>query len=1604
MRAFRITHVVYIVALVVACGVTVTRLLSAETQYGRVTGVLTKVDGGQQLPGVPVALVSGNDVEMLENIGSYPDSERLILEGMQHSAVYRTTTDARGQFTFPRVEVGEYRLIALTAAHRQPPERVSVKEGATTPVQTALKPTAPFLKIFKPQRVFTSHEQVQFRCHGFTPANSLSIGIYRIEEAMAIEALRGNSSEDGSLILHDVNFQKTDPEKVPWLHREWVVEQPVASRDVEGVFRETLSFGKLPPAVYLLNVTSGANRALDIITVTDLALVMKMSGNGVLAFATDLTTGEAVPGAAIEVRREKEVAGSGRTDGDGIFSWTSAARLSEASLLVIGRQGSSLAVAAGEWYGDDSPDGLTAYTYTDRPVYRPGHTVYFKSILRQAHGRNGYRIPPAQQAKVRVMDGGGNVVYTGQAVSNSFGSLNGTFALDPEAIPGWYSLRLTMHGRDYEQSFQVAEYRKPEYEVTVKVKDSRYSVGDRIAAEISAQYYFGAPVTGAKVSYSVTRNPRWYGGEALGAWDADLPADPDTGEDGGDSGGEMVADGEGKLDDSGRLSIEVPTTHEEEKTPGDEEMDWTYDITAYVTDESDRTEEGSGSALVTQGDVRLDLYRDEYLSRPGQATAVKLKVLDYAGHPLPGRDGQAELVRATWDGNREIQTIETTQSWQSDGNGRAILTVAPTQEGDYRVRVRVRDSRSRPVTATEWLWVMGSDQADFDYPYQNLDVRADRTIYRAGDTAEVVINTRYAPMKALLTLEGESMLTHRVIELKSKSTVIKVPVKGAYLPNISLCVCFVRNKHFYSGETVLNVSRAQLALNVQVSSDRAKYQPGDQALFRVKTTTPDGKPVPAEISLGLVDEAVYAIRPDDTANIVSFFYPRRWNAVRTTFSFPEIYYSGDDKAGSTIRTRKFFPDTAFWEPSTMTDRNGEATFTVAMPDSLTSWRATCRAATADTHVGQATCTTVVSKPFLVRLETPRFVTQGDETQMAVIAHNLTERTVNAQIGLNATGLELVDDPGVRSYLIEPGKMQRVAWTVRARNLGSAEVRAWGRVTDGSEELADAMALPLPILPKGRHRADTRTGAVTGPVQLPFTLEGDLLPGTARLTVRLAPSRAAAMLGALDYLAQYPYGCTEQTMSCFLPDVMIAQFLQKTGQRNDRLQRELPKMVRAGLLRLASYQHDDGGWGWWTHDASDPWMTAYVVFGLYQARQAGYDVSPQGYARAVAALAQLAGQDTIAPTNRAFIAYVLALDGNRELADKLIDRITRIDDGTPGAKPKKMRNWGRSCLALALWQAGRQRDGAALLDAVWRDFAAGKIADAGNEGEFTGFSATDDASVLLYAAAVMSPHDPRIERLADWLLQQREGDHWASTRDTAFILYGMSRYLASSGELKPDFRATVTVGGAQVARRHFTAADVTRPEYVLTLKETQLPARQVLVGIDRSGRGKLFYTVSLERMSSAVDGAAVGSPGVAISRSYRLFDAGAYRRRDETGPTDGSRTVFTVGDVIEVVLQVRANQAVDHLMIEDPLPAGCEASDRGAMSPWEWNYWWAEQITRDEKVSFAVNAMDPGETHLIRYCIAAQTPGTFTALPARIFDMYRPGIWADSGATGIRVKK
>ena len=1332
------------------------------------------------------------------------------------------------------------------------------------------------------------------------------------------------------------------------------------------------------------------------ILVTDLGLVTKQAQDKLLVYAHTFGKDAPCAGAKVAVYSEGKEVGSGTTGGDGL--WVLNAPGLAKGLSVVGTAGESFAQVTSSYYWEDSR--YKAYIYTDRPVYRPGQRVFFKGILRDEDGGD-YKVLAGEPVRVEVRDARDACIYKTEATTNSFGSFTGDLVLGDEPALGVCRVLATVRGSTHSGAFKVAEYRKPEYQVQVEVPKTTYVAGDEVPVSVKAAYYFGAPVPGAKVKYAAYSQPHYfsyYSFEDLGYYPV---GDEDFG-----YYGELVASGEGVTDSSGRMSFAIKT----QKADTTRKMF----IEAVVTDESRREVTGRTSVIVARGLFDVSVQPAAYVVEPGKPATVRVKAETIEGKPLAVRL-EWQAVRRTWENKKARRWKEASGALRTAADGTGSFEFTPREEGSYVVEVAGTDERGNRIVSEAYLWVTSGASRWASYGGTEIEIVADKDVYEIGDTAKILVNTTLDDAWAVVTVEGRDLASHGVVHIMGHTRLFEVPITREHLPNAFFTVTIVRGKRLFSREKTIYVSTKDNYLNVAIIPNKETYGPGDKATYVVKTTDAAGRPVQSEVSLGVVDASIYAIQPEMAPDIKKAFYGSIWNRVVTSYSFPEWYYGGADKVGGSADVRRKFEDTAFWNPTIVTDRNGTGKIEFVMPDNLTTWRATARAHTLKTQVGSATRDVVTTKDLVVRLATPRLFTLGDRTAVSTIVHNYTGRKIKAKITLKAEGVTL-KDAGEREVELGPMGQASLDWKVECGEVGVARFAASAQADVGRAR--DALEMGVPVLPFGRrherHEAgevggDAASGAGAGKALVRFDVPEDALPGTVDVKVRLAPSVAAAALGALEYLASFPYGCVEQTMNSFLPDVVVAWTLKDLGvEAPPEVEQDLPRMVSAGLARLYRYQHYDGGWGWWEYDQTDPRMTAYVVYGLDLARKAGFEVDGQVLARGKRALVELAGRPRDVD-DLVYKLYVMSEVGERSLA--------RLDEMV--ARRLELSEYSLALLVLTLDNVGRADDAREVLQDLLASARGDDMLTYWDAPEGERYWADNRVETTAYALMAMLAVDPGNEKVPGavrWLADARQGKAWFSTKDTAVAVFALAEYLKLRDEVAPNYTATVSINGKDVKKVHFTRKDVFGKEIEVSIDARDLARGQNEITIAKDGgKGRLYYTFSCEYYTAA-DSVAPEGQGLAVTRGYYRrapAPAAAGRERREDGKTRGGEEkpeyvyepvtgAVKPGEEIYVRINIKADSPYTYMIIEDPLPSGFETSDE-PIDVYSWHFSYGRKEVRDEKVAFFSGYLKEGEDEIV-YPIRAERPGDYRVMPTRVWGMYSPDVFGQSASSEISCRE
>ncbi|MEP6755730.1 MAG: MG2 domain-containing protein, partial [Chthonomonadales bacterium] len=1066
------------------------------------------------------------------------------------------TTNDDGTFHLTQVPVGTYNVSSYLSHHKVDQAIINVSEGGETPLTLTMTRTEPEFALAQHQRSFGTTDEIEIPVNGYTQGkvdsdhDEMSVKVYktRVSEVMrdpasagALTLLSNYAYRGSSAQSMELPSDLIKPKGRPVATREPDATHRITTADKEGFFYERIKLGKRPPGMYLVEVTHGKIAVSTWVLVTDMALVLKEDSKSTLAWAVGIKSGLPVAGAEIRTYRGLKTLKSVKTGTDGTAMTTKVKAGDDSKvrdLTVAVKGDDECLVRKPENERSESEGDYKVHVYTERPIYRPGQKIYFKGILRRAVVPGSkYTIPTTSPVDVEVDDPGGERIFKKRLTSSSFGSFTFDVDLTNESRTGVYTVVSRIGNTNNTSDFVVASYRKPEFEVKLAPKKPRYLVGESIEVEVSGEYYFGSPMAGAKVDYYA------YSRADYGAWDPDYDENDDSF--GGrrergsyDYMGRSDRKGSVVLDKNGKATIKIkPQFKNRTESP----QDRVISITASVTDDSERNAESKIEVKMSAGEYHLTVMPDGYLAFPGKPTTVQVRAVRDDGSPVKGLTIHLAANREIWKENESTQKPVSAADAVTDDAGIARIPVTPNKAGSIQLEATARDTGNRVLRADNYLWCSGDVGEDMGTEGGDLTLLSDKRSYNPGDSARLLISSKNVGQLVLLTVEGDHLFKALTLPISDKATVYNLPILKDYGPNVFLNATYVKNKKFATSQIGLRVSNAERTIKVSVTPDRpikageklASFHPRDKVGYSVLTTDVKGNPVPAEFSLAVVDESIYALREDNPKAIEKVFYPRRINEVRTSYSFEAEYLGDADKAEPKIAARKKFPDTAYWNPNLTTDATGKAHVMVDLPDNLTTWRATAVAQTRDTAFGYTSCKVMSTIDFSVRLEVPRYLTWRDRSVIQATVHNNTAEAVTSYVKLVGTGVAVEGDATQKVQVAAKGSAH-VEWKIATQELENAsfDVTAWTPKSAGPQ-LADRMQLTIPMRPHGRDEITRVGGEITSGSQAEvFRLDSNGDVKSAALTIRVDPSVAASLGGGLQYLVGFPYGCTEQTMSRF----------------------------------------------------------------------------------------------------------------------------------------------------------------------------------------------------------------------------------------------------------------------------------------------------------------------------------------------------------------------------------------------------------------------------------------------------------------------------------------
>jgi uncharacterized protein YfaS (alpha-2-macroglobulin family) len=1394
----------------------------------------------------------------------------------------------------------------------------------------------------------------------------------------------------------------------------------------------------------------GRNKVL--VNFTDIGVVSKLSGSRGLVWATKLSTGKPLPGATVTVRDDTgRVKWSGTTDADGVALLPGVAQLTggakkpkEAGLDTEGEhyaqeKGGSddlgsyriFVQSASDWTminpsrsnglsawnfnvsvdSDYAPVQLRGFMHTDRGLYRPGDTVHVKGLARQTRLGTPLDVPgEGKKVAVTVEGPQGKTFTTTTARLSPFGGFWFDLALPGDARLGDYEIHAQLDSGTFTREFTVEEYRPATYEVTGKMREAKLVRQGDLHGTITGSYYYGAPVRGAEVSVEVHSRTRdvsfaGYDGYDFADWrrsDGYYRESPDS--------QQLVTEDHITLDDKGNGALKISLT------PNDVAHDADLLVSASVTAPNHETETKSFTVPYWAARTYFGIKRPDGFADVGTAQHLQIVAVGTDGKPMAAA-AKLTVSRRDWNcvwedwgyrGNyacKENTTTVLTKPLQIEAGKPADVDVTLATGGEYWVVVEPASAKQEAGSAATEIYAYGDGGGSWkSTDTMALDIVADKKEYKAGDTATLLLKTDLKEATGLVTIERDGVIEKHAIALTSKVKHIQVPITGNYAPNVYVSVALVQGRigtgtrgqpRMRMGIIDLPVHPDDTKLAVSIETDKPTYRPGEQVTATVKVLDQTGAPVSSEVSITAADEGVLSLLGYQTPDPLPTFYAS-WGLGVTSATqleyLRDIPGASEDRpafGGDAVGTvRSHFVATAVWTPNAVTDATGTATIKFTAPDNLTAFRVMALAADRGHRFGSADKRFTVSKPLQLHEALPRFVNVADVVQGGVIVHNETGAPGTATVKVVLDSHLATGGPAERTVDVPAGGRVPVLWDLAARQLGQATLQF--SVTMGDEH--DAVELKLPVeQPSPPRVARIAASIAKTATKVPVKLPPHVLPGSAELVVSADPDGLAGIEEGLSDLVHYPYGCLEQTTSQMIPMIAardLAESLAIDGLTGPALDR----YINAGITKIGLHQSPYGGFSLWPGGDPDPYYTAYALWGLSLAKQAGYRVDQTRIDDGLQYLRN-DGQtpDSSRPhyndwgnrESQAFALYVRATLG---------DKAALADATKLAADTSNLPIFGKAFLARALAAGGLgPKDPAvtklvaelsSLASVAWR---TDSLIDEPQQRDLWWYMASSQrtTAVVLAALVELDPKNAAIPGLVQVIMKKRHGDGYDTTQADLYTLVALTAYARSVASAPAS--VTVTAGGAPLLAG------------ALAGKQRVRVARLPLTGATElaiTPTGEVHYSAEIHYRQT-LDALVAESHGITLTQEYL----------DEKGHP---KTSFKVGDVVRVRVKAELRADADHLMVSVALPAGLEAINSRfesndapgvAVQTTEWGTY---SEIHDDRVDFASEYSSiGGYTH--EFLARAVSPGKFVRPPTVAVLMYQPDVTARTAADWIEIK-
>ncbi len=1289
------------------------------------------------------------------------------------------------------------------------------------------------------------------------------------------------------------------------------------------------------------------------------------------------------------------------------------------------------------------------FMFCDRGLYKPGETVTFRGIDKNLSTGtlSSYEGPYRVCLKSdRWNDKTEYGVINGHTAES--GGFYGSFELPENLTPGYYRLcYMRQNGVQpswgYHQTiyFSVRYFEGAKSTTDIEIPDLNYYGGKRISAKISSVYLAGGVLADAECKVNWFKNPFRFDPETPETKGYVFCPEENKGY------RKLVCEEKTKLDSSGTLRVDCSTEKITDGFPAK------YRLEANVTDDCNQQLCSYKDIVVHPASyyVGLAMPYVNGFCETGKKIDFSYLLVNPEGKKVPPSfvNGKLnyEVKHITWElssvngidddvYSNYHKVLSSVDKGSIKPSEDGMISFTPKKSGEYVLSVFGVDNDGNNVITDYEFYVTGQDSYWFSRgSSENIDISFDKKIYNPGDTAKILLKSSLPKGDYMITVEREGIYTQELRHFDSPCNVIEIPVARNYVPVVYVCVASYSERtkvpdyeygekdmdkpKGYFGQARLIVNPYANAFSIEVNTDKAVYRPGETAKVMLKATK-NGKPLSgAELTVMGVDRSVLDLINYHVENPLEFFYdPYSYSHCvtggdsRNMLMDPVVYaiknlVGGDASETKDDDIRKDFRPTAFFEPAVTTDQEGRAELSFVVPSQLTTFRVTAIGVRGNLF-GIQEDEFGVRNPINVQSVQPRRLRVRDTAECGVLITNLSESDASVDVSVEIRPSEkdseedieaglvtvhgdaLIDGESRKSVVVGAGSSAALYYSIAAKKSGMVDLI----YTVDSPVLSERLLSQIQIEDSYSMEAISCSGSLDDSNKLVATDDKIVIPswaenGNGSVELTLDSTRLGLLSSAVNYVFDYPYGCTEQRASKILPLLLFKDHIKVFGM--DSKVRSIKSVVKNHFAYLKKIQHIDGGFGYWECSRdSDPYVSLRTAHLYYVALNSGYSESELKINR-FSLLNYIIGIDSD-ELNSDFITaykyYVLSLffrdDYSRE-----------IQKAYAFASGKSYVD--TSAIALLGITALKENN---------IDLGA-KIFEKLKECVQT----TNNPENLAYAlkfAIGMDPDSAFVDELLMRVLLAKKAGYWENTRATAAVFDSVEDYIKARNLDALDLTAKIGIEGIELLKESFKGpgAQPVSKNFAFDGEElAALPRNKVLsLDVSKEGTGRLYYSAF---MKFALPAELMNSRDSGIYVGYSIIDSETGK---EIKPAEGSKVVeLERGRTYRAKITLSTKKERQFLALRAPVPSGAEILDAhfettssaaeikkhaDGKGRYAWTKRMSNEVLYDNEAQFFWDFYSPGKYEL-EFQFRAARRGVYPVPPVMAECMYQPEVFGRS---------